>query len=139
PAHSAWPGPGRRGRPHGQCRDTPWMGVAGAFVPVDTGAVDFEREPIGLSTTLAAVTASSVLRAPWFVLLLMMPATVPGITLFCLVLVSAGVLLLHWCLKWLGQTIPFRAALAARALPAIAAVSSTGAFGLRASLPLLLA
>jgi hypothetical protein len=114
------------------------MGVAGAFVPVDTGSVDFDREPISLSTAFAAVTASTVLRAPWFVLLLMMPASLSGIALFCFVLVSAGVLLLYWCLKWFGWTIPARGALAARALPAIVAVSTTGAFGLRASLPVLL-
>jgi hypothetical protein len=100
--------------------------------------VDLESEPIGLSTALAAVTASTVLRAPWFVLLLMMPASLPGIALFCFVLVSAGVLLLYWCLKWFGWTIPVRGALAARALPAIVAVSTTGALGLRASLPVLL-
>jgi hypothetical protein len=114
------------------------MGVAGALVPVDTEAVDdFDREPIGLSTTLAAVTASTVLRAPWFVLLLMMPASLSGVALFCFVLVSAGVLLLYWCLKWFGWTIPVRGALAARALPAIVAVSTTGALGVRASLPVL--
>jgi hypothetical protein len=118
------------------------MGVPAAVVPVDTEAVDdldLDRRPIGLATALAAVVASSLLRAPWFVLLLMMPSTVTGITLFCLVLVSAGVLLLHWCLQWFGWTLPFRAALAARALPAIVAVSTTGALGLRASLPVLLA
>src|SRR5262249_27868915 len=62
-----------------------------------------------------------------------------GLAVFCLVLVSAGVLLLHWCLGWLGWKIPFRAAVAARALPAAVAASTTGAFGLRASLPILIA
>lgn len=97
----------------------------------------FERDPISLTTTLAAVLASTVLRAPWFVLLLMMPATVSGMALFCFVLVSAGVLLLYWCLKWFGWTIPARGALAARALPAVVAVTTTGALGVRASLPVL--
>jgi len=115
------------------------MGVAGGLAPVDTGAVDdFDREPIGLSKTLAAVTASTVLRVPWFVLLLIMPASLTGVALFCFVLVSAGVLLLYWCLKWFGWTIPVRGALAARALPAIVAVSTTGALGVHASLPVLL-
>jgi hypothetical protein len=94
---------------------------------------------IALSTALVAVIASSLLRAPWLALVLMMPRTAFGVTLFCLVLVSAGVVLLHWCLSWFGWTIPFRAAVAARALPAVVAASTTGAFGLRASLPVLLA
>jgi hypothetical protein len=98
-----------------------------------------EPQQIALSTAFVAVMVSSLLRAPWFVLVLIMPATAAGVTLLCLVLLSAGVLLLHWCLTWFGWTIPFRAALAARALPAIVAVSTTGAFGLRASLPVLLA
>ena len=98
-----------------------------------------EPRQIALSTAFLAVIASSLLRAPWFLLLLMMPATAIGVTLFCLVLVSAGVVLLHWCLAWFGWTMPFRAALAGRALPAAVAVSTTGLFGLRASLPVLLA
>jgi len=98
---------------------------------------DFDREPIRLSTALAAVTASTVLRAPWFILLLMAPASLTCVALVCFVLLSAGVLLLYWCLKWFGWTIPARGALVARALPAIVAVSTTGAFGLRASLPVL--
>ena len=111
------------------------MGVVAPVVPVDTEPV--ERDTIRLSTALAAVAASTVLRAPWFVLLLMMPATLAGIALFCFVLMSAGVLLLYWCLKWFGWTIPPRGALAARALPAIVGISSAGAFGIRASLPVL--
>ena len=98
---------------------------------------EHNREPIPFKTALVAVVASSVLRAPWFVLLLIMPASPSGVAIFCLVLVSAGVLLLHWCLTWLGWTIPLRAAPAARALPAIVAASTTGALGVRASLPVL--
>jgi hypothetical protein len=98
-----------------------------------------ESQRIALSTALLAVIASSLLRAPWFALLLMMPATAFGVTLFCLVLMSAGVVLLHWSLSWFGWTMPFRAAVAARALPAVVAVTTTGLFGLRASLPVLLA
>ena len=117
------------------------MGVAPTGIAVDTGLEMDSPEPrqIALSTALVAVIASSLLRAPWFLLLLMMPQSAFGVTLFCLVLVSAGVVLLHWCLTWFGWTMPFRAALAARVLPAVVAVSTTGMFGLRASLPVLLA
>ena len=97
-----------------------------------------DREPIPFRTAFLGVVASTLLRAPWFVLLLIMPRTATGMTLFCLVLVSAGVVLLHWCLDRLGWTISFRAALASRAFPAVVAASATGAFGLRASLPVLL-
>jgi hypothetical protein len=99
----------------------------------------FDRPRIGFPKAVLAVTASSLLRAPWFVLLLIMPATLSGIALFCFVLMSAGVVLLYTCLKWLGWTMPARAAFAARALPAVIAVSATGAFGLSASWPVLLA
>ena len=98
-----------------------------------------ERRRIGFSAALLAVTASSLLRAPWFVLLLIMPATLFGVSVFCFVLVSAGVMLLYWCLEWFGCTMPARAAFAARALPAIVAISTTGAFGLHASWPVLVA
>jgi len=99
----------------------------------------FDRPRIGFSTALLAVTASSLLRAPWFVLLLIMPATLAGVAMFCFVLLSAGVVLLYTCLKWLGWTMSARAAFAARALPAVIAISATGAFGLSASWPVLLA
>jgi hypothetical protein len=98
-----------------------------------------ERPRIGFSTALLAVTASSVLRTPWFVLLLIMPATLAGVAMFCFVLVSAGVVLLYTCLKWFGWTMPAGAAFAARALPAVVAISTTGAFGLSTSWPVLLA
>jgi hypothetical protein len=97
-----------------------------------------ERPQIGLSTALMAVTASSVLRAPWFLLLLIMPPTLAGVSMFCFVLVSAGVVLLYTCLRWFGWTMPAGAAFAARALPAVVAVSTTGAFGLSTSWPVLL-
>jgi hypothetical protein len=74
-----------------------------------------------------------------FALLLIAPATTSGVLLFCFVLISAGVVLLHWCLGWFGWTLPLRSALAARALPAVVAVSTTGALGLEASLPVLIA
>src|SRR5262249_13984492 len=99
----------------------------------------FERPRIGFATALLAVTASSVLRAPWFLLLFIMPPTAAGLGLFCFVLVSAGVVLLYTCLKWFGWTMPAPAAFAARALPAIVAISTTGAFGLSASWPVLIA
>src|SRR5262245_29346127 len=99
----------------------------------------FERPRIGFATALLAVTASSVLRAPWFLLLFVMPPTVLGVGMFCFVLVSAGVVLLYTCLKWFGWTMPAPAAFAARALPAIVAISTTGAFGLSASWPVLIA
>lgn len=99
----------------------------------------YEQRHIPLTTALVAVIASSVLRAPWFLLLLLMPSTSAGLLIFCLVLVSAGVWLLHWSLGWFGWTIPFRSAVVARVVPAIAAVSTTGAFGLRASMPVLIA
>jgi hypothetical protein len=98
-----------------------------------------ERSRIPLSTAFLAVVASSVLRAPWFALLLIAPATTFGVLMVCFVLISAGVVLLHWCLGWFGWTLPLRSALAARALPAIVAVSATGTLGLRASLPVLVA
>jgi hypothetical protein len=98
-----------------------------------------EHTRIGPSTALLAVVASSVLRAPWFLLLLIMPATLAGVAMFCFVLLSAGVVLLYTCLKWFGWTMPARAAFAARALPAAVAIATTGAFGLSTSLPVLLA
>jgi len=98
-----------------------------------------ERPRIGFSTALLAVTASSVLRAPWFLLLLIMPTTLAGVAMFCFVLVSAGVVLLYTCLKWFGWTMPAGAAFAARALPAVVAISTTGAFGLSTTWPVLLA
>src|SRR5262249_15707802 len=99
----------------------------------------FERPRIGFATPRLAGTASSVLRAPWFLLLFIMPPTAAGLGLFCFVLVSAGVVLLYTCLKWFGWTMPAPAAFAARALPAIVAISTTGAFGLSASWPVLIA
>jgi hypothetical protein len=99
----------------------------------------FERNHIPVTTALLAVIASSLLRAPWFALLLIAPATATGVLLCCFVLISAGVVLLHWCLGWFGWTLRLRSALAARALPAVVAVSTTGALGLDASLPVLIA
>jgi hypothetical protein len=100
--------------------------------------VALERPRIGFSTALLAVVVSSVLRAPWFVLLLIMPATLAGVAIFCFVLMSAGVVLLYTCLKWFGWTMPARGAFAARALPAAVAIATTGAFGLSTSWPILL-
>src|SRR5262249_28072394 len=133
-----------RGRhPHGQCRDgrDPRSGVPEPLVAVDRKDVieEFEREYIPLSRAFLAVIASSLLRAPWFLLLLMAPATTSGVLLVCAMLVAAGILLLHWCLSWFGWTVSLRSALAARALPAVVAVSATGALGLHASLPVLIA
>ena len=68
-----------------------------------------------------------------------MPATAFGVGLFCFVLVSAGVVLLYTCLKGFGWTMPAPPAFAARALPAIIAIATTGAFGLSTSWPVLLA
>jgi hypothetical protein len=99
----------------------------------------FDRSRIPLTTALLAVIASSLLRLPWFTLLLIAPATTAGVLLVCFVLLSAGVVLLHWCLGWFGWTMPLRSALAARALPAVVAVTATGALGLEASLPVLIA
>ena len=99
----------------------------------------FERSHIPFATAFLAVIASSLLRAPWFALLLIAPATTAGVVMVCLVLISAGVVLLHWCLGWFGWTMPLRSALAARALPAAVVVTTTGALGLSASLPVLIA
>ena len=117
------------------------MGVTSPLVAVDTDPVmdPFERPQIPISTALVAVVVSSLLRAPWFGLLLIAPATTSGVLLVCAMLVAAGVLLLHWCLGWFGWTIPIRSAFAARALPAVVVISTTGALGLHASLPVLIA
>jgi hypothetical protein len=99
----------------------------------------FEPSRIPFTTALVAVGASSLLRAPWFALLLIAPATTAGVLLVCFVLISAGVVLLHWCLGWFGWTMPLPSALAARALPAAVVVTTTGALGVSASLPVLIA
>lgn len=97
-----------------------------------------EQERIPLRTALLALLASSLLRTVWFALVLIMPRTTTGVLLFYLVLACAGVGLLHWCLSWFGWTISFRAALAARALPGLAAAAVAGALGFHASLPAVL-
>ena len=99
----------------------------------------FERPSLPLLTAFVAVIVSSVLRAPWFGLILIAPATTAGVLIVCATLVATGVLLLHWCLSWFGWTMPIRSALAARALPAVVVISTTGALGLHASVPVLIA
>jgi hypothetical protein len=94
-----------------------------------------ERERIPVATALLALLASALLRSLWFVLVLIMPRTTTGVVLFYLVVASAGIVLLHWCLSWFGWTISLRAALAARALPGLAAATVAGVVGFHASLP----
>jgi hypothetical protein len=93
-----------------------------------------EGERIPVVTALLALFASALLRTLWFVLLLIMPRTTVGVVLFYLVLASAGIVLLHWCLGWFEWTISLPAALAARALPALAAATVAGVLGFHASL-----
>ncbi len=90
---------------------------------------------IPVATALLALFASALLRTFWFALVLIMPRTTTGVVIFYLVLASAGIVLLHWCLNWFGWTISLRAALAARALPGLAAATVAGVLGFHASLP----
>jgi hypothetical protein len=92
-----------------------------------------ERSRIPVRFALVAVLVSALLRAPWFVLVLIMPRTATGGVLFYLVVASAGVVLLHWSLSWFEWTISLRAALVARALPGLAAATLAGLFGFHAS------
>ena len=75
---------------------------------------------------------------PWFLLLLIMPRSATGAVLFYLVLMSVGIVLLHWCLTWFGWTISFRAAAAARAAPGLVAAVLAGLVGFQASLPVVM-
>jgi hypothetical protein len=93
-----------------------------------------ERERIPLAAALLALFASALLRMLWVALVLIMPRTTTGVVIFYLVLASAGIVLLHWCLGWFEWTISLRAALAARALPALAAATVAGVLGFHASL-----
>jgi hypothetical protein len=93
------------------------------------------EERIPIATALLALFASALLRTFWFALVLIMPRTTTGVVIFYLVLASAGIVLLHWCLAWFGWTISLRAAMAARALPGLAAAAVAGVIGFHASLP----
>src|SRR5439155_25978852 len=95
-----------------------------------------ERTPLG--PAFLAVLASTLLRAPWLALALIMPRAGFGGVVFYLVIACAGIVLLHWCLSWFEWTVSFRAAFAARALPGLAAAALAGAIGFRASLPAVL-
>ena len=106
--------------------------------PEMMNSADDTRERIGLDTVLLTLLASSLLRMLWFALVLIMPRTTTGLLLFVVVLASAGVVLLHWCLSWFGWTISLRAALVARALPGLTAVAIAATVGFRASLSALL-
>jgi hypothetical protein len=97
-----------------------------------------DRERIPFRAALLALVASALLRTIWFSLVLIMPRTTTGVLLFYLVLASAGVVLLHWCLSWFGWTLSLRAALGARALPGLAAAAVAAVIGFHASLPAVL-
>ncbi len=89
-----------------------------------------QREQIGAGPAAAALLGSAVLRTCWFPLVLMMPRTRAGYVLFYVVFAVVGIVLLHWCLGWFGWTISFRAAAAARALPALVGALLASAAGL---------
>jgi hypothetical protein len=92
-------------------------------------------EQIPPTTAISAVLASTLLRLPWLVLVLLMPRTATGAVLFYLVVASAGIVLLHWCLGKCEWTISFRAAFLARALPGLVAAALAATWGFHASLP----
>jgi hypothetical protein len=119
-------------------RQVPRSRHSETFVATDSETVissSPERERIPIGTALVALFVSSLLRTFWFALVLIMPRTPSGAVLFYLVLACAGIVLLHWCLSWFGWTISLRAALAARALPGLAAAALAGVLGFHASLP----
>jgi hypothetical protein len=91
-----------------------------------------ERIPVGAA--LGAVVASALLRAPWLLLILIMPHTALGAVVFYLVFASAGIVLLQWCLTWSNWTISLSAAFLARAAPGLVAASLAGLEGFHASL-----
>jgi hypothetical protein len=93
---------------------------------------DDERIPVG--TALGTVVASALLRAPWLLLILIMPHTPFGAVVFYLVFASAGIVLLQWCLSWFHWTISLGAAFLARAAPGLVAAALAGLEGFHASL-----
>ena len=92
---------------------------------------DQGRVPILVA--FCAVVASSLLRLPWVALVLIMPHTASGAVIFYLVVASAGIVLLHWCLSWFSWTMSLGAALLARAAPGLVAAAFAGVVGFHAS------
>ena len=104
---------------------------------VELSAPSVERIPFGIAS--CAVVCSSLLRAPWLLLVLIMPRSAFGAVVFYLVVASAGIVLLQWALSWFDWTISLGAALAARAFPGLLAATFAGLEGFHASVRAVLA
>jgi hypothetical protein len=104
---------------------------------VELSSPGVERIPFGVAS--CSVVCSSLLRAPWLLLVLIMPRSTFGAVVFYAVVASAGIVLLQWALSWFDWTISFSSAIVARAFPGLLAAAFAGLEGFHASVRAVLA